>query len=89
MILSGYLVDIMIFPAARYVLTTFLLCAGEVTSRRWEKREGYGLKERHHVPRAWERAGPAPEEHMIQLQIGLRQGQFSELERHLYEGIKR
>ncbi|KAH9214734.1 tripeptidyl peptidase-like protein [Leptodontidium sp. 2 PMI_412] len=48
-------------------------------------RSLYTLKERHHVPRSWSRVGPAPAQHMIQLQIGLKQGQFSELERQLYE----
>lgn len=72
----------MFFPATRTALTVFLGLTTVVTG----KRSLYTLKERHHVPRSWSRVGPAPAQHMIQLQIGLKQGQFSELERQLYEG---
>ncbi|KAF2089662.1 tripeptidyl peptidase-like protein [Saccharata proteae CBS 121410] len=48
-------------------------------------RSNYALKEHHFVPRSWERVGPAPGKHVIDLHIGLKQGQFDELERHLYE----
>jgi len=47
----------------------------------------YVVKDTHHVPSQWTRVGPAPAEHLIKLQIGLKQSQFSELERHLYEGM--
>lgn len=49
-------------------------------------RSTYAVKERHHVPRKWTRVGPAPAWHTIQIQIGLKQSRFDELERHLYEG---
>jgi tripeptidyl-peptidase-1 len=49
-------------------------------------RSSYAVKETHHVPRQWTRVGPAPAWHMINLQIGLKQGRFDELEKHLYEG---
>lgn len=49
-------------------------------------RSEYGLKETHPVPRGWSRIGAAPENHVVSLQIGLTQGNFAELERHLYEG---
>jgi hypothetical protein len=49
-------------------------------------RTPYAVKESHPVPRKWSRVGPAPAEHVINLQIGLKQGNFNELERHLYEG---
>ncbi|KAH6692118.1 tripeptidyl peptidase-like protein [Leptodontidium sp. MPI-SDFR-AT-0119] len=71
----------MFFPATRTALTVFLGLTTVVTG----KKSLYTLKERHHVPRSWSRVGPAPAQHMIQLQIGLKQGQFSELERQLYE----
>lgn len=38
------------------------------------------------MPSKWSRVGPAPGDHRINLSIGLKQGQFNELERHLYEG---
>lgn len=47
----------------------------------------YAVKDSHYVPKAWRRIGPAPGEHLIKLQIGLKQGQFAKLERHLYEGM--
>jgi len=45
----------------------------------------YAVKETHPVPQKWARVGPAPHNQHIDLQIGLRQSQFDELERHLYE----
>jgi tripeptidyl-peptidase-1 len=49
-------------------------------------RTEYSVKETHPIPRRWNVAGRAPGNHMLQLQIGLKQGNFEELERHLYEG---
>ena len=46
----------------------------------------YTVKENHRVPPGWVKIGPAPPEHLIKLQIALKQSQFPELERHLYEG---
>jgi tripeptidyl-peptidase-1 len=43
------------------------------------------LKESVHVPRGWTRRARAPAAHNIDLRIGLPQGDFAELERHLYE----
>jgi tripeptidyl-peptidase-1 len=69
------------------VLTALLLvCAGTAWGRKETKREGYVVKERHHVPRQWKRIGEALGGHLIQLQIGLKQEGFEELERHLFEG---
>ena len=49
-------------------------------------RSTYAVKDTHFVPKKWKRVGPAPTDHLISLQIGLKQSQFAELERHLYEG---
>lgn len=46
----------------------------------------YAVKDSHGIPNRWTRVGPAPTRHTVQLQIGLRQGNFSGLEKHLYEG---
>jgi tripeptidyl-peptidase-1 len=46
----------------------------------------YQLKEYHPVPRGWTEIGPAPGSHTIELQIGLKQHRFDELEKSLYEG---
>jgi hypothetical protein len=46
----------------------------------------YALKSFHHVPRKWERVGAAPPNHVLTLQIGLKQGRFDEILQHLHEG---
>ena len=46
----------------------------------------YSVKDSHNVPEKWSRVGPAPAAHSITLNIGLKQDQFHELEKHLYEG---
>ncbi|KAI1465040.1 tripeptidyl-peptidase 1 precursor [Daldinia caldariorum] len=48
-------------------------------------RTPYRVKETHHVPRDWRRVRRAPAGHIIDLQIGVKQSNFPELERHLYE----
>lgn len=50
-------------------------------------RSPYAVKDSHNVPRKWSKVGPAPSSHVLNLQIGLKQSQFGELERHLYEGM--
>jgi tripeptidyl-peptidase-1 len=57
-----------------------------VSSFQLKSRTPYAVKDRHNVPRQWNRVGQAPAVHIIELQIGLKQGNFDELERHLYEG---
>ncbi|TAQ91387.1 hypothetical protein B7494_g311 [Chlorociboria aeruginascens] len=49
------------------------LLAGSVTSSPLQVRSSYAVKESHPVPRKWTRVAPAPENHTIQLQIGLKQ----------------
>lgn len=49
------------------------------------KRSSYAVKERHPVPRSWTASGPAPKSEMITLQIGLKQQNEGEIERHLVE----
>lgn len=50
-------------------------------------RTDYAVKEVHPAPRKWVSAGRAPSDHKLHLQIGLKQENFDELERHLYEGM--
>lgn len=52
-----------------------------------QSRSAYAVKEKHYVPKKWAKLGRAPKEAMLYLQIGVKQGQFAELERHLYEGM--
>ena len=46
----------------------------------------YAVKDEHNVPSQWARIGPASSKKMLNLHIDLKQNQFEELERHLYEG---
>lgn len=48
-------------------------------------RSEYAVKDTHYVPSRWSRVQRADPGHMIDLQIGLTQSRFHELERHLYE----
>lgn len=43
------------------------------------------VKDYHKAPRRWENVAPAPGDHVLNLRIGLVQGNFQELERQLYE----
>lgn len=53
-----------------------------------QTRSEYCVKEHHNVPPKWRRIGDAPSRHVINLQIGLKQSRFDELEKHLYLGKK-
>jgi len=77
----------MLYFAISNVLTILLLGANSVLGAETRLHSQYAVKDRHYVPKQWSRIGPAPADHLIRLQIGLKQSQFSELERHLYEGI--
>jgi tripeptidyl-peptidase I len=71
----------------RTVLFGLLLTAGGVLGAppQVKSRSPYVVKDSHYVPRKWTQKGAAPAEHTIRLSIGLKQSQFDELERHLYE----
>jgi hypothetical protein len=49
-------------------------------------RSPYVVKETHYAPHGWTKQERTKGDHVIRLQIGLKQGNFEELERHLYEG---
>jgi hypothetical protein len=49
-------------------------------------RSPYVVKETHYVPQEWTKQDRSHGGKTIQLQIGLKQGRFDELDRHLYEG---
>jgi tripeptidyl-peptidase I len=73
-----------------FVFTTLLSAAigiQAVIASPIQARTPYRVKETHTVPRKWEQLDRAPGSRMIHMQIGLKQSQFDELERHLYEGI--
>lgn len=49
-------------------------------------RSPYVVKETHFAPKDWRKLDRAHGTKTIQLQIGLKQGRFDELDRHLHEG---
>ena len=71
------------------MLATAILTAllGFASASPLRVRSPYVVKETHPVPSQWQKLAPAPKDHMIHLRIGLKQSQFNELERHLYEGM--
>ncbi|KAI1077884.1 tripeptidyl-peptidase 1 precursor [Whalleya microplaca] len=62
-----------------------LLAAHAALATPVRSRTSYRVKDSHHVPRNWRRVSRAPADHVINLQIGVKQSNFAELERHLYE----
>lgn len=66
------------------VFTAWL--AGLVACSPLRTRSPYVVKEVHNPPNRWAKVGAAPADHIVNLQIGLKQNQFDELERHLHEG---
>ena len=71
------------FVAALSLLSCSFVAAGPVT-----RRSDAFVKDFHKAPRYWLNLGPAPSDHTIHLTIGVSQGRFNELERHLYEGTQ-
>ena len=69
------------------VSLALLAASTSILSSPLRSRTEYAVKDTHKVPRNWHKAGPAPAHKLLHLQIGLKQSQFDELERHLYEGI--
>jgi tripeptidyl-peptidase I len=51
-----------------------------------KSRSPYAVKGSHPVPPRWERIDRAHPDHPIELRIGVKQSQFDDLERQLYEG---
>ncbi|KAK1909189.1 hypothetical protein P3342_011267 [Pyrenophora teres f. teres] len=61
------------------------IAASDALASPVKARSPYAVKETHYVPREWQRLGRAHGAKTIQLQIGLKQGRFEELDRHLQE----
>lgn len=70
------------------VLFSALAAAQIVFGTPIRSRTPYSVKEKHHVPAKWTQRDRAPKDYTINLKIGVKQSQFDELERHLYEGVK-
>lgn len=77
----------MISRISSYILVIALFSASTILGKGPPLYSGYAVQDKHPVPNGWSRVGPAPAEHLIKLQIGLKQSNFNELERHLYEGM--
>lgn len=67
-------------------ISAFAACAAAAVVNNLNARSNYALKDSHRVPRSWQRVADADPQHTIKLSIGLKQAQFGDLERHLYEG---
>ena len=67
-------------------LLTAAVAAQAVLASPISARSPYTVKETHYAPREWTKLERANSDSVIELQIGLKQGNFDELERHLYEG---
>lgn len=71
-----------------YLVPLALLAAPTtILSSPLRSRTEYAVKDTHNVPSKWYEVGPAPAHALLHLHIGLKQSQFDELERHLYEGM--
>jgi tripeptidyl-peptidase-1 len=69
------------------VFSAALVAAAQAVLASPMARSGYSVKDTHYVPRDWTKGARAPADHVIQLQIGLKQSNFQELENQLYKGI--
>ncbi|KAF2426239.1 subtilisin-like protein [Tothia fuscella] len=67
------------------VLTTVFLYFTAIAARSTHSRSPYAIREKHVVPKAWQRIGPAPADAVIDLRIALKQSRFDELEAHLFQ----
>ncbi|KAL2069388.1 hypothetical protein VTL71DRAFT_14067 [Oculimacula yallundae] len=67
------------------ILLTIAIAAEAVLGKPIQVRTSYAVKEKHWVPRRWTKMGRAPADKILNLQIGVKQNNFGELERHLNE----
>ena len=71
--------------AAKLFLVAGLLASGAYASP-IQARTPYAVKDSHFVPSKWRQVAAAPSTHNIDLRIAVKQNQFTDLEKHLYEG---
>lgn len=71
-------------PSVSFAL---LAASTSILSSPLRSRIEYAVKDTHNIPSKWYEVGPAPSDKLLHLHIGLKQSQFDELERHLYEGM--
>ena len=68
------------------LLAVFAVQALGATPTPMYPRAPYVVKESHSVPRSWKKLARVSADQVIDLQIGVKQGNFLALERHLHEG---
>lgn len=71
--------------AAKFLLVAGIL-AGCASTSPIQAKSPYVVKDSHFVPAKWRQVSAAPSTHKIDLRIAVKQNQFNDLERHLYEG---
>ncbi|KAI0966227.1 tripeptidyl-peptidase 1 precursor [Xylaria arbuscula] len=67
------------------VFSAALVAAAQVVLATPVARSDYSVKDSHFVPRGWAKVERAPADHLLDLQIGLKQSNFAELEKQLYQ----
>ncbi|KAI1173492.1 tripeptidyl-peptidase 1 precursor [Nemania sp. FL0916] len=67
------------------VFSAALVAAAHVVIAGPVARSGYSVKDVHNVPRGWSKVARAPADQVMHIQIGLKQNNFAELEKQLYE----
>ncbi|GAW14051.1 hypothetical protein ANO14919_034430 [Xylariales sp. No.14919] len=67
------------------VFSAAFVAAAQVVLATPVARSSYSVKDTHNVPRGWTKVARAPADHVMDLQIGLTQSNFEELEKQLYE----
>ena len=70
-----------------HTLLTLVTIAETISASPLHSRTAYAIKDSHNVPRQWSKVSSASSDHILHLQIALKQNNFDELERHLYEGM--
>lgn len=74
--------------ALRLALAALSLTIEGVSASPLQNEHAYALKDAHPVPKAYSRVGPAPAGQILNVEIGLKQARFDELERQLYDGMR-
>ena len=67
------------------LLLAALLATNSAYASPLQNQYAYALKSAHPTPNSFTKVGPAPADHVINLEIGLKQAYFDELERQLYD----
>ena len=84
---AAYKVSNMLITHFTSVPVALLAASAPISASPLRSRTEYAVKDTHNVPSKWHQVGPAPANKVLHLHISLKQSQFDELERHLYEGI--